>query len=291
MIESLSRSMSLGPVNFPLFIVPVLIGWIVYQIVIKRVYKGRGEQLQKTDRLMFNGLFIILIVWKLSPLLFQFNTVVKNPAAALYLPGGSAGVILGIAAAFVYILVHFMKEKEVTAALLKSLGFNFGTLLVIIAVAGIITAYVFSSEDPANADEAGFGVEAPDFSLEAEDGGSYSLSDYEGKTVVLNFWASWCPPCRAELPELKSYYEGLGVDGAVFLSVNLYSSERDPEGLPAFIEEQALTFPVLYDKSGQVAAAYGVESIPTTVVIGPDSIISAVKKGAVTEAWLKRAVE
>ena len=131
---------------------------------------------------------------------------------------------------------------------------------------------------------------APEFSLEAEDGGLYKLSDYAGQTVVLNFWASWCPPCKAELPELKSFYEKNSSDDVVFLAINLYSSERDPAGLSDFIIDEGLMFPVLYDVHGTVAADYGIESIPTTVIISSEGLISDVKKGAVTETWLKRAV-
>jgi peroxiredoxin len=293
MIDSLRQPLSLGPVNLPLIIIPLLLAWIMYQVLIKRFYSGRKELLQSADRVMFNGLFIILIVWKFSPLVFQFSTVIKNPIAALYLPGGIAGVIMGIAAALIYILVMVQKLKETRVALLKSIGLNLGILLILAAVFSIGTGLLAGSMDEgvSGVAEAAPGMDAPVFTLEAEDGKSYSLSDYTGKTVVLNFWASWCPPCRAELPELKSFYDELDFGKTVFLSINLYTSERNPAGLPDFIREEGLPFPVLYDRSGQTSADYGVESIPTTVIISPDGEISAVKTGAVTDTWLKRAVK
>jgi len=240
---------------------------------------------------MFNGLFIILAVWKLSPIVFQFSTVIKNPAAVLYLPGGITGLISGLAAAFIFYAVSLLKQKEERSALLKSLGFNGGVLLVLIIVLSFGTSMIFSRLDEQPETSLSLsGQEAPGFILEGEDGLSYQLSDYIGQTVVLNFWASWCPPCRAELPELKKFYNEINPEEVVFLSINLYTTERDPESLPEFIKDEDLDFPVLYDKRGRVAADYGVESIPTTVIIGRGGVVDAVKSGAVTEDWLKRAV-
>ena len=97
MINSLKQPLSLGPVNLPLIIVPLLLSWIIYQVLSKRLYSERNNLLQETDRIMFNGLFIILLVWKLSPLVFQFTSVIKNPAALFYLPGGMPGASAGAA--------------------------------------------------------------------------------------------------------------------------------------------------------------------------------------------------
>jgi peroxiredoxin len=292
MINTLKQTISLGPVNLPLIIIPLLLAWIIYQLIIKRFYKSRNDWLQKVDRIMFNALFVILIVWKLSPLLLQFSTVINNPLAALYLPGGLPGVLLGFAAAISYCIFNIRKQKEEKRAFIKSLGLNLAILLILFIVMSLGTAFIserlqLQTGPPA----AAAGSEAPGFSLEGEDAKLYKLSDYAGKTIVINFWASWCPPCRAELPELKKFYEEADSGEIVFLSINLLSSEREPENLPAFIKAEDLSFPVLYDRTGEVAEDYNVESIPTTLVIGSDGRISAVKSGAVTNAWLKRAVD
>ncbi|HAK46109.1 MAG TPA: hypothetical protein DCO79_09375 [Spirochaeta sp.] len=292
MIAALRQTVSIGPLSIPWAFIALILAWIIYQLLIKRFYREQNERLQKVDRILFNSLFIILLVWKLSPLLFQFSTVIKNPVAVLYLPGGTAGIVLGITVAAVFASVSILRQKERRRVLLKSLGFNAGVLLVLVVVLSSGTALLVKGLSVQSSDAVfGTGTAAPGFELKAADGKLYRLSDYAGQTVVLNFWASWCPPCRAELPELKSFYEELNPAEAAFLSINLYTSEKKPAELPAFIEAEGLSFPVLYDLSGEVAESYAVQSIPTTVVIKPDGTILKVKNGAVTGAWLNRMVK
>lgn len=293
MIDSLLRTVTLGPLSLPLIVLPLLLTFITYPLLIRFFYRGREELLEATDKVLFNSLFLLLIIWKLSPLVFQFSTVIKNPSAVLYLSGGGPGVLLGVISVFIYVLRTVFKKKNGRGDLIKSFGINLSLLFLcaalLVAGAGLM-ANLMIEADPASSSAAP-GMYAPDFTLEGEDGNLYSLSDYSGKTVVLNFWASWCPPCRAEMPELKNFYDGLESDNTVFLSINLFSMQRDPAQLATYLKEEALEFPLLYDRNGEVSSDYGVVSIPTTVIINPEGEIIAVKNGAVTEAWLKRAVK
>jgi peroxiredoxin len=287
----LFRQFSLGPFNVPLILIPVFAAWFLYQLVIKRFYREKLDRLQRVDRLLFNSLFIVFIVWKLSPILFQFSTVIKNPSALVYLPGGVTGLAAGIAAAAVLLAASFYRQKGNRRGLAKNLAFNLAVLLVLFAAAGLVTGIAAKRLEGQGTESAvTAGREAPGFVLQGIDGLEYRLADYRGKTVVLNFWASWCPPCKAELPELKAFYKDLNSDEAVLLAVNLYTTERDPSALPAFIEEEGMSFPVPLDVTGQTAEAYNVRSIPTTVIINGEGVITAVKNGAVTESWLSRAV-
>lgn len=109
-----------------------------------------------------------------------------------------------------------------------------------------------------------------DFELKNLNGESEKLSDYKGKVVFLNFWATWCGPCQSEMPAMEKVYNELKDKDFVILAVDL---SEDKDTVRAFIEERNLTFPVLLDKDGQVGAMYDARSIPATYVISRDGNI------------------
>ena len=125
---------------------------------------------------------------------------------------------------------------------------------------------------------------APDFLLNVLGGGAVRLSDYRGKTVVLNFWASWCAPCRFEMPDFQELWEERGPDGPddlVILAVNLTPTDTIAAAT-AFVEEFALTFPILFDTTrGEVARHYGVQALPATFFIDRDGIVRTTALGTV----------
>lgn len=106
------------------------------------------------------------------------------------------------------------------------------------------------------------GNKAPSFSLQSLQGEKIALSDYKGKTVVLNFWATWCPPCKKEMPDLEQFYQDYQED-LVVLSVNT-DPTNDVQG---FVNDMNLTFPVVLDDKSEVSHQYEILSIPTTYVI------------------------
>lgn len=115
------------------------------------------------------------------------------------------------------------------------------------------------------------GAKAPDFTLETLDGKEVNLSDYKGKKVLLNFWATWCPPCKEEMPDMEKYSKQMGKDVAI-LAVNI-----DPENdVKAFIKENGITFPILLDSQSAknpVNEKYKVLAIPTTYFIDSNGVI------------------
>lgn len=130
--------------------------------------------------------------------------------------------------------------------------------------------------------EAGFQVfkqrvEAPAFTLPGVDGESISLDSFEGKTVLLNFWATWCPPCRAEMPSMQRMYDELEDEGVVLVAVNLQEPENT---VKSFLEENGYTFPVLLDITGGVGALYGARSIPQTYLIDTEGYAVASVTGS-----------
>jgi len=111
------------------------------------------------------------------------------------------------------------------------------------------------------------GQNAPDFALTDTGGQKASLSDFKGKAVILNFFASWCPPCRAEIPDFIELQKAYGDKGFTFIGVSL----TDAQDSKNFVETMGINYPVMVD-DGKVSTLYGpVRSIPTTYVIGKDS--------------------
>lgn len=122
------------------------------------------------------------------------------------------------------------------------------------------------------------GFAAPEVELESLDGGRVRLSDLRGQVVVLNVWASWCPPCRAEMPALQALHEQRGGDGVVVLGVN--STIQDSEqAVRDFSSEYALTFPIGLDRDGQATRLYQVRALPSTFFIDRQGIIRRVVVG------------
>jgi len=116
------------------------------------------------------------------------------------------------------------------------------------------------------------GTEMIDFELEDIDGRVTKLSSFKGKVIFLNFWATWCPPCREEMPSMQELYSRLGDDGLEIVAVDL---QEDAGSVKSFFDEHGLTFTALLDKTGRVGATYGARNIPTTYIIDRKGFVIA----------------
>lgn len=134
-------------------------------------------------------------------------------------------------------------------------------------------------------------IEAPDFIVYDADGNAVQLSDYVGKPVVLNFWASWCSPCKNEMPDFNKKYLELG-DEVQFLMINLTDGNTETiSSASAFIAEKGYAFPVFYDTESDAASAYGVSSIPTTYFIDAEGYAVAHAIGSISEDLLQKGID
>ncbi len=135
------------------------------------------------------------------------------------------------------------------------------------------------------------GFLAPDFTLSTLDGGSVSLHDLRGQVVVLNFWASWCPPCRAEMPALARVAQTYAPQGVTVLAVHATASDS-PQAARRFLDELGLHLPVALDTDGRVVQAYRLSAFPTTFFVDPQGVIrDLVVGGPLSEASLRARLD
>ncbi len=151
------------------------------------------------------------------------------------------------------------------------------------------TAAVTGTETAGAAEDDEF-IDAFDFTVYNEDGTTVKLSDFYGKPILINFWATWCSPCKTELPDFDRVYRDYGED-VVFMMVNMTSGRDTLEIAKAFVEEAEYTFPVYYDKDLNAANTYGAYSIPMTVLIDADAHIVGAQVGILTEDILRNVLD
>jgi peroxiredoxin len=138
----------------------------------------------------------------------------------------------------------------------------------------------FGDSDASEIPMAREGEPAPDFTLLNPNGETVSLSDFRGQPVLVNFWATWCGPCKVEMPLFNHVYEKNSANGLVVLGVNV----QEPATLVAPFQQQfGLKFPVVLDENGQVATLYRVRALPTSILVGPDGTLTDAHRGAIVQ--------
>lgn len=152
-------------------------------------------------------------------------------------------------------------------------------LLALLGVAWIAVSRAGPAGQRADASSASLpreGYQAPDWALESLDGEQFTLTGLRGQVVILNFWATWCPPCRQEMPAIEEVYRTYRDRGLAVMAINVQEAEQETR---AFVDEMGLTFPVLPDRDGSVSTLYRVTSLPTTFIVDRAGIIREIAVG------------
>jgi cytochrome c biogenesis protein CcmG, thiol:disulfide interchange protein DsbE len=167
-----------------------------------------------------------------------------------------------------------------------------GTMLL--ATAGCLNAGKnFSTDGGASSNAAVqsggmIGKPAPDFALKSLDGSTVSLSDLRGKPLMVNFWATWCPPCKEEMPVFQAAYEKYRDQGFEFVGIDMKEDERTVRN---FVEEGGYTWTFLLDTTGQASNSYRVSAVPTTYFIDREGIIQGMFLGAISKSVLESRLQ
>lgn len=161
-----------------------------------------------------------------------------------------------------------------------------GIILAILVVAIAYTVYSTATKD--KVDVLRVGDQAPNFELVDLNGEKHRLSDYKGQGVFLNFWGTWCEPCKKEMPAMDRQYASFKDQGVHVLAVNIAQSNFEVQN---FIDTYQLNFPVVIDRTKSVMTAYNINPLPTTFLISPEGKVEKIITGEMNEAQIASYME
>lgn len=243
----------------------------------------------------------------LASVLLMTASAATKVTGFLYIAVYTAGFVLPFLAVglFTTTLLEFFKSHMKVVHYTVKIGgilMIFMGILMLTGKMNAVTGALSSTEtqeeateteaEPEEEEEAAEEVKtipAIDFTLKDQYGNTHTLSDYKGKTVFLNFWATWCSPCRAEMPDIQKLYEEFQQEDVVILGVaapNL-GREKSEEGIKGFLEENGYTYPVVMDTEAEAFQAYGINSFPTTFMIDKDGNVFGYIPGQLSEETMR----
>ncbi|WP_280209463.1 TlpA disulfide reductase family protein [Brevibacillus sp. AY1] len=308
-VETLLDVISIGPLLIKTTtIIYILAGVLGYGAILYRL--RREPSLRKhIAEIISSAAILALFTWKFSYALFNPLKVWENPASLLYFSGGDAGVWLGGLAAAVYMAVQIRKRQlpardVLEAVFLSVVAAHSPQMKKWVAAFGIVGLIVWGFLDnggtsllPAQESAQGErkvglnqGELAPDFELRTLDNTPIRLSELRGQKVIVNLWATWCPPCRAEMPDMQEFYEQEKENGVTILGVNLIETEQGPESVDAFLKEYGITFPVVLDQGKHISQQYQAISIPTSYVIDTEGVVQYKMIGPLTKEMMEKMI-
>jgi len=298
---------NLGPLTLSTSLLYIIIGIVAGSILLFILTINNPDSRKTSSDLITNFLLVVILTWKLLPVFLAPGDIISSPVSILYSSGGTPGILIGVGFGIVYIGIKlFLFRKHPVEAngrsplrdVLKYVVVFF-VFAAFVSISLFFVSWIVRNGDSADSHRSErpfsrkIGDLAPDFNLRDINGKNISLDDYRGKWVILNFWATWCPPCRGELPTLIRFYEQADKDKIVLLGINASNTEKPANSkdvrsyVSTFAEEKGINYPILLDTKGMVSAIYGAGTLPTTVIVSPEGNITKIKTGAVDTFWLR----
>lgn len=275
------QQLHLGTLTIKTQVIQYLIAAVIAFLIVFFRYYHDKQRRQLFSGTLSSGILILFLGWKVFPLFYSFKKIISEPLAILYSPGGVRGMIFGSFFAILYFLYKIFLEKTDDKRNRKMLE----PLLIFLSSFVIISLLLFGFSRmvrPETEEKSAF-----IFTSRTAGGHTISLEDFKGKTLVLNFWATWCPPCRGEIPTLISFEETLKGTNTILLGINASSTEKSVGAVKDFIKKKGINYPVILDTDGSISAAYAVQTLPTTIIVNPEGKIKENHTGAVDYFWLR----
>lgn len=267
-------SLQIGPLSIPTVVLSLLFSLIAARLIVPVVFQKAGfsdssGEVKRIFDIGSTSLLIALMLWKLFPLLTTWKEISQDPSILLRIPGGSGGAVVGVSIGVLYGIYRIYKsrtlERPVTSV---------SIVLVFVALVTLPTNGVLTLTLNATPENVGSRRPPDDVSFTLIDGSTVTLSDLKGNPVVLTFWATWCGPCRSEIPYKKRLYEDLHEEVS-FIAVNLTRTEASREAVIEFTDREDLPYPIALDLNGSLSNTFMVRSTPTTVILDGEGEIQA----------------
>lgn len=178
---------------------------------------------------------------------------------------------------------HSTKEARRAALSRRELIFAGLGVLIGLAIIGVVWAVTAGTAEPELPGVGETNRPAPDIAMPTLDGGTVRLSDYRGRVVLVNFWGTWCEPCKEETPALQAAHQQFKDQGLVILGVNLRMQEPDEQAIRAFLDQYGVTYTTALDIEGEAARLFQISPIPTSYFIDPAGNIRYIRVGTLTQ--------